>query len=329
MGILQVCCYPTTIALNLADHTYVSCGSGAFAWGCWGGKQGGTVVDVGNGSTLRAEKIAEPDERAGITHYLVNGVCHQAANRILKPADIVAENARGYLLSVALFHIYGRESAGLGLFKAPFFEHADVSGDIGQCLSSPYADSIGNTPAGSAAGRHSRAFMRESLVLHELEKKWLESIQGEISLDEFTSPDVLEKNLRKLWDERAQQALAFELKHFGLLLRYRSRVREEGEFDRSIYMEMISIRRKFEVNRLRLELSLAVDPVNRWVAFVEAFDELVIDFQVELQHLLSDRDYTSLLDISPNERIVLSDPEIVKNAYSPGSSPNRPRPPGL
>ncbi|MCD0247120.1 hypothetical protein JWH11_17400 [Xanthomonas melonis] len=328
MGTLQVCCYPTTIALNLADHTYVSCGSGAFAWGCWGGKQGGTVVDVGNGSTLRAEKIAEPDERAGITHYLVNGVCHQAANRILKPADIVAENARGYLLSVALFHIYGRESAGLGLFKAPYFEYVGVSGDIGQCLSASHTSSIDNTPVGAAAGGHSRAFMRESLVLHELERNWLEELQDDFKINELTSPDVLEKNLRKLWDERAEQVLAFELQHFGLLLRYRSRLRGE-DFEKSIYMELMNIRRRFELNRLRLELALAVDPVNRWIAFVNFFDELVVNFQADLQQALNDRDYVALLDISPNERIVLSDPEIVKNAYSPGSSPNRPRPPGL
>jgi hypothetical protein len=82
MGTLVVKHYPTALFANAADHTYVECGTGGKAWSCWGGQTGGAVLRQATGSTKRADAIAEPNERAGITCYLINGVCHQAANRI-------------------------------------------------------------------------------------------------------------------------------------------------------------------------------------------------------------------------------------------------------
>ena len=108
MGILIAKHYPTKMVLKLADHTYVECGTGGKAWGCWGGKSGGTVLRKAPGSTKRADKIAQPDEKAGIKCYLINGVCHQAANRILLPAGITVRGARGYSVSEAIYGPYGR-----------------------------------------------------------------------------------------------------------------------------------------------------------------------------------------------------------------------------
>src|SRR5262245_20987312 len=87
MGVLIAKKYPTNLFAKLADHTYVECGTGRKAWSCWGGKTGGTEFRRDLGSTLQADQIAEPNERGGITCYLINGVCHQAANRILLPAN--------------------------------------------------------------------------------------------------------------------------------------------------------------------------------------------------------------------------------------------------
>ena len=90
MATLVVMHYPTSLFANLADHTYVKCGTGGKAWSCWGGKTGGALLRQGVGSTNQANAIAEPNERAGIRCYLINGVCHQAANRILFAAGITA-----------------------------------------------------------------------------------------------------------------------------------------------------------------------------------------------------------------------------------------------
>ena len=70
MGELVAKRYPTNLAAGLADHTYVECGTGGRAWGCWGGKTGGTELRRGGGSTLRADRIAGTDERGSAGHQV-------------------------------------------------------------------------------------------------------------------------------------------------------------------------------------------------------------------------------------------------------------------
>ena len=131
MGTLIAKKYPTKLFLKAADHTYVECSTGGKAWSCWGGKTGGTAFNSGTGSTRRADAIAESNEHAGITCYLVNGVCHQAANRILVSAGILVSTARGYALSQAVFGTYGR--AGVWPCSAPFNQQVGVTGDLPEC----------------------------------------------------------------------------------------------------------------------------------------------------------------------------------------------------
>ena len=135
MGTLIAMAYPTPLFANQADHTYVKCGTGKKAWSCWGGKSGGKVLRRSTGSTQRADKIAQPDEKAGIKCYLINGVCHQAANRILLPSRITVRGARGYSISEALFGTYGR--VGHWPCKSPFNQYKNVTGDLPQCVEAP------------------------------------------------------------------------------------------------------------------------------------------------------------------------------------------------
>jgi len=124
MGQLIAKRYRTSMMAYMADHTYVECGAGK-AWGCFGGSQNGEAINAGEGSTVRADAIAEPNGEAGVGRYLIDGVCHQAANRILLPANRLVTEARGYWLSVAIFGTYGRSS---------FNMHADVTGDLPACI---------------------------------------------------------------------------------------------------------------------------------------------------------------------------------------------------
>lgn len=123
MGQLIAKRYRTSMMAYLADHTYVECGAGK-AWGCFGGTQNGQAINAGEGSTARANEIAEPNGKAGVGRYLIDGVCHQAANRILLPANRLVTNARGYWLSVAIFGTYGRSG---------FNMHPNVTGDLPEC----------------------------------------------------------------------------------------------------------------------------------------------------------------------------------------------------
>jgi hypothetical protein len=131
VGVLVAKAYPTRLALGLADHTYVECGTGARGWSCFGGKQGGRVLRSRAASTRQADAIATADEHSGLKCYLINGVCHQAANRILYAAGFTVEGARGYGVSQAMFGVYGR----VGIFpcSSPFERHEGVSGDLPAC----------------------------------------------------------------------------------------------------------------------------------------------------------------------------------------------------
>jgi hypothetical protein len=88
------------------DHTYVR--SGTRAWGCFGRSTGGDLLVRGRGSLTRADCLAGADGKAGIV-YGSTGVCHQAANRILYPAQVTVCRARGFRASAFLYGVYGRE----------------------------------------------------------------------------------------------------------------------------------------------------------------------------------------------------------------------------
>ena len=51
------------------------------------------------------------------------------------------------------------------------------------------------------------------------------------------------------------------------------------------------------------------------MAFVAEFDRLTLKFQADVAEVLEPRSYQALLNLPPDERIVLSDPEIVERTY--------------
>lgn len=91
-----------------ADHTYVKSDNPAFSWGCWGRDSGGKEICSGSGYASVADCISQPSSHAGII-YAVTGVCHQTANRILFPAEVVVSEAGGYKVSVATYGTYGTD----------------------------------------------------------------------------------------------------------------------------------------------------------------------------------------------------------------------------
>jgi len=97
----------------LWDHTYVDSSDG-FKWGCLGRDSGGALLFSANGQSAFAECLSYPrgnvlgfPQFAGII-WSVNGVCHQAVNRILYAAGgLEVASARGYGLSLGLYGTYG------------------------------------------------------------------------------------------------------------------------------------------------------------------------------------------------------------------------------
>lgn len=97
--------------LSPLDHTYVHVTSKADEYykiyPCWGRGEGGKVICSKKGNAIAAERIAGNNGNAGIV-YLITGVCHQTANRILFPTKETVKDANGYTVSTIIYGVYGK-----------------------------------------------------------------------------------------------------------------------------------------------------------------------------------------------------------------------------
>lgn len=293
MGTLVAMRYPTPLALWLADHTYVKCSNDGKAWGCWGGKTGGTELRRADGSTLRADAIAGHDEKAGIRCYLVNGVCHQAANRILMPANIIVMGAAGYRLSEARFGVYGRPR-GRGLFRwcvAPFNQYPHVKGDLPECL-----DAAGPTamrtpgspdyPSGAAAAQPEGAFLAAVQRLYGGRTAILDSTM------QLQGPSLVEFMVAQ-FDLRLEFTPGLENAKRGAL--------------RDI---------RVDTERQQIELEEAVGEGRLAMRdFPMASDDLTRRMQLRMQEPLGEAGFNALFEADYGKPRGLADPEIAGPIY--------------
>jgi hypothetical protein len=243
------------------------------------------------GSTRRADAIAELNERAGITCYLVNGVCHQAANRILLPAGITVQGARGYSVSSALFGTYGRPRGILGFCRAPFDRHASVDGDLDACIEAGRLRDAEEAGASDGGNPRERAYLKRSLQMYAESEQRLEAVSG------------------------TDEIVRFQLAQFDLFLDYKLGGEPQhrefiGGGGRGALME---IREKIEHARLAAEQRFADSGDIR--AFRRDDDELTLRFQNQVGKVMNGEDYTALLDLEKGDDVTLADPEILENAY--------------
>lgn len=290
MGILIAMAYPTEVLANLADHTYVKCGTGGKAWGCWGGKSGGHDLRQGAGGTKRADAIAKPDEKAGIKCYLINGVCHQAANRILLPAAITVSGARGYTISEALFGTYGR--IGLWPCTAPFDKYPTVTGDLPECIPAKTSRSVKatGTIVPSASDKLDWHYINGILQLYGEAARMLKSRA-------VTVPE----------------ARAFHLRLFMYMVEFHL----GPMLDRTLTKHLRQIRSDVEKARLKIEKPFTAHEIEI-NEFAKAFDKITLDFQDEMAGAMTPEQYCTLFDLKPDERVVLADPNIISEINQAG-----------
>lgn len=293
MGGLVVKRYPTKLVADLADHTYVECTTGGRGWSCWGGKTGGTELRRGDGSTLRADQIAGADERGGITCYLINGVCHQAANRILLPAAITVRGARGYEVSEALFGAYGRPGGIFGLCKAPFDQHGGTTGDLPACAALALrAAKRRKTPRRAAAPAGERRYLRGVLAIYRKAR----------------APFASATRARAFAAGRDLEAFHLELFMHQVDFKLGSRV------DRTLDRRLRHIRRSTERSRLKIEEWFMKREINA-AEFVDEFDNETRVFQHAVAGAMKPAHYKRLFDLTPGTVVTLSDPRIVKKVF--------------
>lgn len=290
MGALAVMRYPTVILAGLADHTYVQCRSGGKGWRCWGGKTGGTELNSAAGSTNQANEIAELDEKAGIRCYLINGVCHQSANRILFAAGITAEGARGYEVSEALFGTYGRPRGPLGTCPSPFDRHEGVTGDLPECAEAASAK--------RAAGRKTQAPRLPGQ--RQAERRYIRDVLAVYRQVEGSLTDPA----RTLSGRDLER---FQLRLFLLQVRYRlgSRV------SRTTIEKLRDIRLSTERARMKIEEWFANREM-RIAEFAQAFNSETILFQENVARVLKRRQYKALFGLEPGDHVILADPRVIR-----------------
>lgn len=291
MGTLIAKAYPTSLLAKAADHVYVECGTGKKAWGCWGGKTDGRELRTGTGSTKRADAIAQPDERAGIKCYLVNGVCHQSANRILLPASITASAARGYWISEALFGTYGR--VGTWPCKAPFRQHANVTGDFAVCV---------RPEARSARARATRRGVAPALTA-EQRLEW-QYVQGVLRLYGTASRTLRARSVAPADARQFHQALFMHMAEFQL----------GPMLNRQLATRLRRVHTKTEKARGKLQSALSAKEMPMG-EYVRAFNRQTIAFQEEMANLMTREQYVSMFDLKRGVTVLLADPEIVRKAY--------------
>lgn len=290
MGTLIAMTYPTKLFAGVADHTYVRCGSGGRAWGCWGGKTGGGPLRAQGGSTIRSDAIAQPDERAGITCYLVNGVCHQAANRILYPAAITVRGARGYDVSELLFGTYGRPRSLLGRCLAPFNRFDTVTGDLPECLGRPAIagiETFAHPTPGPFQARESRYVSR---VIEAYDKVPIRSFATDA--------------------EDFGHLLDFSLHLLNLKVDF-NLADAAGTDERRHLMDL---RRQVEMARAPLEASFGNKELEAG-DFAERVEEVFTGFQILAADLLPPSHFKALFGLDPGDVIRLGDPGILAQAY--------------
>ena len=278
MGTLVAKAYPTKLFLKLADHTYVQCANGGKKWKCWGGNTGGSVLRSGTGSTNRANSIAQPDEKANIRCYLINGVCHQAANRILLPANILVRGARGYGVSHALFGTYGR--VGHWPCKSPFQQYPGVTGDLPACKTKGAAGAL------TASDKLDWQFIRRELEIY----------RGAATL------------MRSKADPA--DAMDFHLELFMHMVEFNL----GPMLDKPLARKLRQVRKKVEKERMKPELAFRNEEMKA-KEFVERFDKLTIRFQSEMASVMKPEQYETLFDLKPDDQVTVADPAIVKEVY--------------
>ncbi|HEY7840688.1 MAG TPA: hypothetical protein VIC61_03895, partial [Gammaproteobacteria bacterium] len=229
---------------------------------------------------------------AGITCYAVNGVCHQAANRILYHAGITVLGARGYGVSESLYGTYGRTPRWLLSRRcpAPFDQHPGITGDFPECL-----------PAGIQAGGPARDYNERE---HERERRYVQRVAGEyqkLSLQRLQSRewgDELVQFMATLFEYKIEYNLGFSAK------------------DR-VFHRLMDIRRNIESAQIEIESGYAEGALST-ADFYAASDRVTASMQDQVAEILDDDQYEKLFDAKRGDIITLVDPAITGQAPRSG-----------
>lgn len=302
------------------DHTYVKSDNPYHVWPCWGGSSGGKPICGGYGSFSLANFIAYHippqlgDGTAGII-YGVTGVCHQTANRILYPAGVTVEAARGYKLSHFAYGTYGLDSSRFFelLQNPPVFKFSEISSEA--------VDSVNNVllsgPAimdmqaqSNSIDEPKEAYIQEVVALYMEQMQTSPSLNAKI-MNEESSP--LQERGFESFSSRIMSEERYSL--LGKELKLGMRFRLGGNPDPQITEPILKQQSDFLKEKGKMDSEFYSANLNI-EEYVKEVNNLFGNVLISLSEILGKEESEKLFDLSSlKEGFVLIDPDMAVKAH--------------
>lgn len=262
-----------------ADHTYVTSSDG-HAWPCWGRSAGGHSICAAGGASARANCLSQSNSHAGIV-YAISGVCHQTANRILHPANVIVSAAGGYWASVLLYGTYGTNGlAWLIEWEIRKKRCAGISGDL-----------VADTKVLSFSDQETGEAMPEDPALQNYLEKVNQLYSARVKVMAFTDVDEEEKT----------DLLGQELE---LMVDYRlGAAAPDIASLRDAQMKTLAEKGVLDQKLISKELTT--------MEYVQEVNSLVNHLLGHSIELLGEKNYRQLFGVVPGESVELIDRDIL------------------
>lgn len=260
--------------LTHLDHTYVKSSDGK-RYGCWGRDDGGRMICKGKGDSKKAACLSSPRGKALIV-YAVTGVCHQTANRILRPSRKTVKDAKAYAASWALYGAYG----GTNKVLSPEWKGHEILCKVWgwdpsylpeKSEREDYFEAIQNAHMTMATAlRDKKASMRE--VIEEIQTRELQAL-----VDDRFSSDLAATKISSLARSRADMLTELELDMMRLAAP--ESIREVGERANILLNEFL----KSAADILEVDEFETLFEISPGTSVIVVDPDIALTFSAELQ----------------------------------------------
>jgi hypothetical protein len=272
-----------------ADHTYVKSDNPPYSWPCWGRDTGGKAICSGKGDATLANCISQSNSHAGII-YSITGVCHQTANRILYPAQVLVSKANGYGVSHLTYGTYGLEPPMVETFDERL---EDCHKKCNISHSKPLENRKMN--GSSSTEDPEQAYLRKVMEIYAeaLNKSTDKDKNAPIAETELIS--IQERDFRLMMELRFGNAMEPNLTNQVLKQKF-DLLKQKNKIDRNFLGDDISVER-----------------------YAQEGNELITETLRQIAETIGNEQFKTLFGISPPKgTFVLIDPAIVAKTYKEG-----------
>ncbi len=289
------------------DHTYVTSDKPFHAWPCWGRESGGEEICRGYGKFSVADCISQPNSWAGIV-YLVTGVCHQTANRILYPAGVTVSKAGGYWASHLAYGTYG--TTALEFFARLAICKAQLPIPVLNSEVSIKSLDMDMRVLSSSIDEPEKAYLQKIVALYTEHMQASPSFSSATMSEESSSlqKSKLESFSSAITNEERYSFLGKELE---LMMEFRLGDNLDPQITKLILKQQSDFLK--EKGKMDLEFDNADFSIEK---YVKELNDLFGDLLVILPDILGKDVYEKIFDLPPLEKdFVLADPDIAVKTY--------------